>query len=297
MVTLPDLFVALRIISPIREFCLEMHNGEKGIERMSRVGAGLPWRLHREQDITSHTFEYTDSDRIPKGAIMLFSGGLDSFCQWRLLGQPKAVYFAIGHPAESREIQSIERIREKFGGDITISRRLNVGDCELPSGYIPFRNLFFIMLASIMSPDVVIAQIAEWAPDKNVSFYRHTEHLLRSIGKGSFQGIDIRPKVHAPFRSLTKTQLVRRYLSRWPADDLSLTISCYSGDDIPCGKCTACISRRIAMVNNGIWEEHQNEPSTTEFQKKMSIRDFKFSQLSMYWKRWKEGKEFRDRSI
>ena len=44
---------------------------------------------------------------LPSNTVLLISGGIDSFCQWRLLGKPRAIYFAIGHRYQDRELEKI----------------------------------------------------------------------------------------------------------------------------------------------------------------------------------------------
>ena len=254
---------------------------------------GKAFEIHRKQDLSTHDFKYDFSDRIPKDSILLMSGGLDSFCIWRLLGQPKAIYFDIENRSGKRELESIIKIREKFKGDIIIESGLKLGKFEFDNGYIPYRNLFFIMYASIYSENVVMGQIAEYAPDKNFEFYRRTEKLLRQIGKGSFQGIDMKPKIYAPFARYTKSQLIKTYVDKFGDDYLIETTSCYSGCRIPCGKCSACMTRYMAMTISGIHENYQHTPDYADFKKRFSIKDFKVNQIGMYLRRWRELREFR----
>ena len=298
---LPDMFIIVRTlipVYPIKQFCLDAHNTQKAIEATAKISSGLgrAWALHREQDIKSHEFTYDFADSIPADSLLLLSGGLDSFIQWRLLGQPKAIHFIIGHRAQGRETRAIRKIQERFGGEIIFDTNLNLGQYEMSNGYIPYRNLFFIMQASLHSPNIIMCQIAEWAPDKNKGFYRRTEKLLKEIGTGSFQGISMNPKIYAPFAGYTKTKLVREYLKRYPAEDLiNYTVSCYSGNIKPCGKCTACWSRYLAMENNDIHEEYESIPDYSNFKKRFSIRDFRFSNIPMYYKRAMELREFSKR--
>lgn len=282
---------------------MRMHNTANSVDVMNSLHPtlGKAWSIHCEQDLMSHAEDYSVSDDglrlphvvIPDDSVMLFSGGLDSFIQWRLLEQPKAIYFAIGHKAESKELGNIGRIRQKFNGDIGIKFFLNLGRFEFNNGYIPFRNLLFLILASNYSDNIILCQIAEWAPDKNKYFYRKTEQLLREAGKGSFQGINKKVKVYTPFAGYTKTQLVKEYLKIGPAEDLTTyTRSCYSDGELSCGKCTACISRYVAMVNNGISERYEQIPNLSDYKKKFSMRDFRFDQVGMYLKKWWEFRLF-----
>ena len=194
--TLPDIFYLMRKIIPIgyfQDFCFDIHNTKESVEMMYKINKNLGrgWQKHREQDLATHNFTYEIKKKIPKDCIFLLSGGLDSFIQWRLLEMPKAVYFAIGHRAEKKELEKIEKIKE-LAGNVIIDNRLKLGEVEMENAYIPYRNLFFIMLASYYSPNVVLAQILEWAPDKNRGFYEKTEELLEEITTGAFQ--ELKPK-------------------------------------------------------------------------------------------------------
>jgi len=258
---------------------------------------GKAWELHRQQDISSHPeFSYVGlADMIPKDSIMLLSGGLDSFIQWRLLGQPKAVYFMLGHRSQAQELEKISLIKEKFNGDITIDESLDSLTSEMTNGYIPYRNLLFILASTRYGSNIIIGQIAEWAPDKNHSFYRQVEKLLRNSTTGKFQGVSKRIRIYAPFSSWTKTELVREYIRHCgTANDLTTyTTSCYK--DSFCGTCTACVSRFIAMQNNGLEEHYEVNPDLQLLTSKLSLRDFKFYNLAMYWKRWREIQYFKKR--
>jgi len=222
------------------------------------------------------------------------SGGLDSFIAWRLLGQPKAIYFSIGHEAENRELLKVWKIRKDFSDSIIINNDLKLRNWEYANAYIPYRNLFFIMLASYYSLNVVLSQILEYAPDKNQSFYRKTEKLLKEITTGSFQELKTNEvKVWTPFANYTKTELIREYSKKFDVKELTkYTVSCYGGDEKNCGECGACINRHIAMVNNGIEEQYETIPDIQKMKSKWSIKDFKFDNVKMYVKRWLEIKQY-----
>ena len=299
MSTLPDAFVLGQAVpnERFRRFCMNMHNTEQAVQRVTRVNQdlGRAWQAHREQDLATHSFDYEPVGEIPKDSVLLLSGGLDSFIAWRLLGQPKAVYFAIGHKAQDKELEKIEAIKEKFGGDITIDRRLDLSDIEMSNGYIPYRNLFFIMLASYHSPNIAFSQILEWAPDKNKDFYHKTEALLGDITQGTFQQLERKKiKVHTPFAGKTKSQLVKKYLEAGldPADLTEYSVSCYSGEEKNCGQCNACFSRYVAMENNGLHEEYEQTPDGSKFKQRLSFSDFDIKKVSMYVRRYLEMKKY-----
>ena len=298
---LPDVFVLIRKIFPfypIEDICRRCHNTEESVHRISRVSnrLGLAWEEHRRLDMTTHDYAYDFNDKIPANSVLLLSGGLDSFIQWRLLGMPQAIHFLIGNRAEYKELEMIKKISDDFDADIHMVK-LDLAKFEFDNGYIPFRNLLFIVIASLYSPNVVLCQVSEWAPDKNIQFYKKTEKLLAEIGRGSFQGINIKPRIYAPFHRYTKTNLVSEYIKKYSADELfRYTVSCYSNNKLlPCGKCSACITRYIAMTNNGIHEDYEHVPEPGITKSKLSIRDFSVTRIPMYIRRLHEYRTFRRR--
>jgi 7-cyano-7-deazaguanine synthase len=299
LTTLPDMFVLGQAvqIETWQRLCRNHHNTDVAVSRASAIAPALgeAWQRHMEQDRYTHNFAYEPYqhkrvEQPPEDSVMLLSGGLDSFATWRLLGQPKAVYFAIGHRAQDKELAAVGKIRERFDGDITIDRSLQLGQHEMDNGYIPYRNLYFLMAASTYSPDIVLSQIAEWAPDKNPTFYRHASKLLKSITTGKFQGLEPQKvKVHTPFGKWTKSQLIHKYGQEFDAQELTdFSTSCYSDSEIACGTCNACVSRAIAMENNGIHEPHLEEPDPSILTSKLDIRDYRIGRTKMLLKRWFE---------
>lgn len=206
---------------------------------------------------------------------------------------PKAIYFDIGNRAGIRERAVVEKIQDRFPQNIIIDKSLKLGQWELPNGYLPYRNLYFLMAAAQYAENVILAQISEYAPDKCQHFYRRTEKLLREIGHGKFQGIDKTVKIWTPFASYTKTRLVREYLRHFPAEDLKLTTSCYASGLVNCGVCSGCVTRYIAMKNNGILEPYAVEPDVSSLSKRWDLRDFHIAQIPMYLRRWLELRELR----
>lgn len=307
---LPDIYVALQKVAPtkaIKRHALMMHRKADFKNRSIQKA----WMYHRAQDDLSHEFVYEDlyQEMIPKDSVMLYSGGLDSFIQWRLLGCPTTVFFDIGNKAMKKEFNMYWKAMSIFcdynninsGSRFTFTNtelKQYAIEMEMNNGYIPYRNLLFIILASKYSNNIVLSQIAEWAPDKNRRFFNHTEKLLKEAMTGAFQNVNQKVKIYTPFSDLTKTKLVAEYLRVFgPIDGLEkskkiltdYTYSCYSGDEIPCGKCNACISRHIALVNNGINPgQYQNDINVNALKSRLSIRDFKLSQIPMYWKRFEE---------
>lgn len=176
--------------------------------------------------------------------MLLLSGGLDSLAAWRLLGFPPAVRFDLGTRSSEREDAALAWASEAWGQTFT-RRPLPMEAYERPNGYLPHRNALLVLAAAQMDPEVIVAQVAEWAPDKNPRFWRQVERLANF--RGDFQGMGGDMRVRTPFASLTKGALLARYrdtFGREEARDLCLhTWSCYEGGDAHCGVCAGCAQR------------------------------------------------------
>lgn len=221
--------------------------------------------------------------------LILMTGGLDTYIIWRLEGQPKGVFFDFGHPANVFERQSLERIEAHFQQSFfRVIQKEDLSGYEMENGYMPFRNLFLFLWASLEYPnaEIFFGQVLEWLPDKNPGFYRLVERLAADLGKR-------RLRVLAPYKNLTKTQMVARFLAAGhPASELTeLTYSCLNSVSPPCGQCFSCMDRYIAFTNNGFGETLQSEPTRADWYREMKARRMKFKPryLVMYARRLLEG--------
>jgi 7-cyano-7-deazaguanine synthase len=119
--------------------------------------------------------------------------------------------------------------------------------------YVPFRNGIFLSLAAawaeahgackivcgfniIDSPDY---------PDTRRAFVRAMERAINQGTRAVRSGKKIR--ILAPFVDMKKSEIIKTGLRL--GIDYSYSISCYNGEETPCGGCTACLLRKKA------WEE------------------------------------------
>jgi 7-cyano-7-deazaguanine synthase in queuosine biosynthesis len=301
LAALPDLGVAAQRVpaGPVRRAGARFHHSELATIKAMLVSprVGLAWQAHYDQDDATHpagTYGVAEASRIPPaGRVLAYSGGPDSFIAWRLLGQPPAMYLDVGNISAGRELMLARDAMHKFGGQLTVYDAPWL--TELPSGWIPYRNLHIILAAASIGPEIILARIAEWGPDKNPSFFRRTERLLAASRGGHFQAATHLPAVRiwTPFGHLTKTQLVARYLAETGRDqgihDLTTwTRSCYDGNEMFCGRCGACWCRWVAFENNGITVErdrYEVRPTRAEYYRRLHWRDFRPAMVPMYVKR------------
>lgn len=215
-----------------------------------------------------------------KKAIVLFSGGLDSTtCLYWALAQgytceTLTVTYGQRH---AREIQSAQQIAAKLGvkthfidiclpwlasSSLVDSSQVlpdqpltEIEKHQIPSTYVPGRNLLFLSMAGSLldsvDADAIIAgpNAVDFSgyPDCTPDFYKAAAQALnQGTQKGVTEGIE----VLAPLMYLSKTDIVR--LAAQLNVPFELTWSCYAGGDKPCGKCDSCKLRARGFALAGV---------------------------------------------
>jgi len=219
-----------------------------------------------------------------KKAVILLSGGLDSATTVAMAREEGfelyALTFLYGQRHEI-EINSARKIAEFFylsnhliieiplgelakssltgGDDIPLERSYNEIASEIPSTYVPGRNLVFLSYAvsyaeSISATNIFIGVNAvdfSGYPDCRPEFVKAFQKV---VDEGTKAGVsdEGRIEINAPLLYMSKKEIIEKGLSL--NVDYSLTHSCYSpkDDGIPCGKCDSCILRNKAFKEIGI---------------------------------------------
>ena len=178
--------------------------------------------------------------------VLLYSGGLDSLCAWWLLGKPPTLYGCLGHRYQAAELAAVEHLADLGGPRPRLAELPAVGRRERPDAHIPLRNLLLAALAAQGAGTVYLAAVAgESSRDKSGRFFRDASRLASYLEGRPIQ-------IAAPFRDLTKSRLVARYLAAdGPPALLLATRSCYAPGD-ECRACTACFRRWVALRRNGL---------------------------------------------
>jgi 7-cyano-7-deazaguanine synthase len=119
-----------------------------------------------------------------------------------------------------------------------------------PATYVPFRNGIFLALAAAWAEargvrDLVcgfhVADSPDY-PDTTKGFVRAMEKAVRAGTKAAFGGPA--PRIVAPLLGLDKPDIIRLGLRL--GADYAHAVSCYAGDERPCGRCTSCRFRARA---------------------------------------------------
>src|SRR4051812_37973574 len=214
-------------------------------------------------------------------AVVLLSGGLDSYTAAAIAQQQRFTLFAMTvHYGQrhAREIESARAVARALGIERHLEMDLDlraIGGSSLTSGapvphgrgadapqipstYVPARNTIFLSLALgwaevLGAHDIVIGVNAldySGYPDCRPEFIAAFERLANVATRAGAEGERFR--VHTPLISLAKGDIIRRGLEL--GLDYGLTRSCYdpAPDGRPCGTCDSCMLRAKGFREAGV---------------------------------------------
>jgi 7-cyano-7-deazaguanine synthase len=211
-------------------------------------------------------------------AVCLISGGMDSCVTASIARDENAelafLHVSYGQRTEARERRAFEELADDFtvnkrlavsieslkaiGGSSLTDRGIPVTEANLaapgiPTSYVPFRNAHMLAIAAswaetLGAQRIYIGAVAEDSsgyPDCRPEFY---EAFQKAIDVGTRPETKI--EIVTPVISLTKSEIVRRGLEL--GAPLALTWSCYTAEDLACGRCDSCALRLRAFQRAGI---------------------------------------------
>jgi 7-cyano-7-deazaguanine synthase len=190
------------------------------------------------------------------GKVLLYSGGMDSWIINKLLNPDVKLYIDIKGSYNAFE-------RAKLPADVVVET-LDLHKFERKDKIVPLRNLFFISLASLYGTEIYLGATAgDRVLDKSPVFAQMAEELLSYLWREQHWTYGRPIYVHLPFKTYTKTELLKEYIAR--GFDLEeayyQSFSCYSPDEQghPCWQCKACVRKYIAFYAVGfpIPPEHE----------------------------------------
>jgi 7-cyano-7-deazaguanine synthase len=147
-----------------------------------------------------------------------------------------------------------------WGGSALTDRSIDVpiaGSTDgIPPTYVPARNSIFLAVALGIAEARGLDAI--WMGVNAVDFSGYPDcrpefiDAFRNVAAtGQKRGVEGNPIViRTPLIDLTKADIVRLAVAR--SAPLSLTWSCYRGDDRPCGNCDACLLRAKGFDQAGV---------------------------------------------
>jgi 7-cyano-7-deazaguanine synthase len=214
-------------------------------------------------------------------AVVLLSGGLDSYTAAAIAKAQHFVIYALTvqyGQRHVRELESARRVAHALGvarhlelavdlrgiggssltSDEAVPHDRDLADSGIPSTYVPARNTIFLSLAlgwaeTLGAHDIVIGVNAldySGYPDCRPEFIGAFESLAALATRAGVEGARFR--VHTPLISLSKADIIRR--GRDLGLDYGLTHSCYDPgpDGRPCGRCDSCLLRRKGFDEAGV---------------------------------------------
>ncbi len=214
-------------------------------------------------------------------SVVLFSGGLDSSTAlaWARSRYDKVFPLTIDYGQRHRlEIRMASRQARRMrlphvllkvdlrpmGGSALTDRSIPVprvrsrGDLGTltPPTYVPFRNGILIGLAAAWAEPRGIRDIITGFntldspnyPDTRPDFVTAMEAALNAGTTAAFNRNTW--QVLAPFIDLKKSEIIRIGLAL--GADYAHSVSCYSGREAPCRRCSACLLRETAWEDVGL---------------------------------------------
>lgn len=203
-----------------------------------------------------------------KKAVIVLSGGLDSTTCMGIASKkgyelyPLTFHYGQRH---SREVLQAKKVAEfynvnehrivdiaflnQIGGSALTDSSIDVPtekdeEEEIPSTYVPARNMIFLSLASayaeVIGAEAVYIGVSavdySGYPDCRPEFIKSMSETINLATKAGTTGEEI--SICAPLMHLTKKETIEEGLKL--NVPYHLTTSCYNGEEEACGECDSC---------------------------------------------------------
>jgi len=212
-------------------------------------------------------------------AVVLHSGGLDSTTCLAVARQdgyePHALAFDYGQ-RHACELDAAKRVCQQMdipqtalslpigqmGGSALTDHSQAVpdhtGDGEIPTTYVPARNLTFLSyavgLAEVLEAEAIYIGVSSvdysGYPDCRPEFIESFAQTANLATKASVEGQAL--SIKTPLSYLSKAQTIQLGLEL--GVDYAMTVSCYQADDngAACGRCDSCVLRQKGFADAGV---------------------------------------------
>jgi len=190
--------------------------------------------------------------------VLLFSGGMDSVIFDHLLKPDVLLYLPTGSKYEYIETQKLDDLAMKGYIDskklVVLPDVLDLSLFERDDAIVPNRNAFLLLFASLYGETLILGSVqGDRSYDKDEVFYARMADLLNHMWQEQHWTEAKNFIVMSPYKSTTKTQLVKDYLADGGNPEILLeSYSCYEGKEKLCGWCKPCFRKWVSLHNNGI---------------------------------------------
>ncbi len=214
--------------------------------------------------------------------VILFSGGLDSFCMYTKTKKeaernntplPLLVYFHLGLPENDKELEFMKEL--ELYKDIIVNYNFKLADWKLMNEVLPFRNVHLVLGGFHYGSKIYLGATASSTNnDKSQEFATKLLDVAKMISinpeKNPEGLLQEDMEILLPFRNKSKTQFIKEYLDDGGSvSELIKTRSCYSGETSnsqECGKCASCMRKYVAFVNNDLPVNMKHDITLKELQ-------------------------------
>lgn len=189
--------------------------------------------------------------------VLLYSGGLDSYCAAVTLQPDVLLAVDTGTHYGTAELAAMQT-PPGMEDRLTVAEFRDLAQWERPDDLIlPARNAHLVLLAANYGDTIYLGATAgDRVTDKNQGFADRMNNLLAHLYQPQWwlpEGRDVR--VELPLKDLSKREIVAQALSHGATRDelVTRTFSCYHPTPTghPCAACKPCIRRYIALLVNG----------------------------------------------
>ncbi len=207
-------------------------------------------------------------------ALVLLSGGQDSATCLAVacnsgVDSVQAVTFDYGqrHRIEIEKAQiladiagvPIRVINAKFIGELSqnaltdFDQEIKQNPGELPSTFVPGRNLFFLSMAGVLARQAGIKQIYTGVCEADFSGYPDCRSdFIESAEQSINLAMETTIKIVTPLMQLTKAETVKLMSQHGKLPWYAQTHTCYEGLIPACGRCPACQLRLQGFKEAGV---------------------------------------------
>jgi 7-cyano-7-deazaguanine synthase len=228
----------------------------------------------------SSSFDHLGKRQSMKRAVLLLSGGLDSYTAGAIAKADGFELYALSiryGQTHTREVEAACTVAKALGavkhmeldvplsafggsalvGDGAIPKDRAIDTSEIPTTYVPARNTVFLSLAlawaevAVAEAIVIGVNALDYSgyPDCRPAYLRAFERVAALATRAGVEGRPLR--VLAPLLKMSKADIIRRGMSL--GLDYGLTHSCYDPrpDGRPCGHCDSCVLRAKGFAEAG----------------------------------------------
>jgi 7-cyano-7-deazaguanine synthase len=223
----------------------------------------------------------TEVSRVGQRAVVLLSGGLDSYTAAAIAARNGCELYALSidyGQRHARELEAARRVAAALGVvrhveialDLTrfagsaltsatpVPRDRPLDAADIPITYVPARNTIFLSVAlawaEVLDADTLVIGVNaldySGYPDCRPAFIEAFERLAAVATRAGVDGRAL--TVSAPLLHMSKAEIIR--LGTSLGLDYALTHSCYdpAPDGSPCGHCDSCGLRATGFAAAGL---------------------------------------------